>query len=58
MEIEPDDPRTILADEIAGFMPEPDEGQDGSVNLERADDLLAALHNGGYAVEWVGYPEG
>lgn len=58
MKIQTVEPRTILADEIAGFMPEPDEGQDGLVNLERADDMLAALHNGGYEVEWVGYPEG
>lgn len=57
MKIQTVEPRTILADEIAGFTPEPDEGQDGRVNLERADDCLAALRNGGYAVEWVGYPE-
>ncbi|MCV7200812.1 hypothetical protein H7J71_02145 [Mycolicibacterium peregrinum] len=53
---ETESPRTIISDEIAGFTPEPDGGQDGLANLERADGILAALHNAGYEIEFVGYP--
>ncbi len=42
-------PQAIIADVIAGFMPEGDGGQDGMVNLIRAEEIIRALRRHGYA---------
>jgi hypothetical protein len=41
---------SVIADAIAVFMPEADAGQDGMVNLDRADSILTALVDAGYRV--------
>lgn len=40
----------IISDVIATFMPEGDNGQDGAINLDRADEILTALADAGYKV--------
>ena len=47
----PNNARWIIADVLAGFMPEGDSGQEGSVNLARAERILSVLDSGGYLKE-------
>ncbi|GAT13190.1 hypothetical protein [Mycolicibacterium thermoresistibile] len=43
-------PTAVIADAIAGFMPEGDGGQDGLANLGNAHQIKAALRAAGYVI--------
>lgn len=43
-------PVTVIANAIAEFMAEGDGGQDGALNLVRAEEVIRALRRGGYTI--------